>query len=396
MSDNHIQQKKFFDQILNNAFQNIIKSIKFIKNDPKLSVMLLYAAIELVFKARLVMENWFLILDDINNADYKKFKEGDFISIYLKSSAERIRNLFNDIDNGYENKFEKLRILRNQLTHFDIYDKKSISTVENAVISAWYPLFYLLNEKWKDSFIHYSEKFDYETKLNELEEIFHNVKIISKFYKPKKEALLDDSIIRKRNNGNYGKSLYELKHNYGHNEFCINCNENKTTHGSNPINFLYEKEMNLLHTYYCEVCEKSFIGFIDSNKLEEELYNIIQEDIKLKNIRQRLPKLYDLVKYWSRELGKRKQIKMGYFSFELDDFSYINIENSDNMVVIGDQVKLSSYVTLNFYLNNKDKNNYQDEISLCFYCYDFDLIFSTDKNNTDVQIKITERDFDGC
>ena len=115
-------QRKIFKQIINNAFDNIQQSIAMLDSDPKLSVILFYSGIEMFFKARLFIDNWFLILDDIDkvNNDFETFRKGDFITVTLEKAGNRIHLLLNDLDKHYEAKFDELRKIRNRLIHFDL------------------------------------------------------------------------------------------------------------------------------------------------------------------------------------------------------------------------------------------------------------------------------------
>ena len=381
--------KEYSMNMLYNVFDNVEKSISYVKRDPKSAVISLYAAVELTFKLRLFIENWFLILQNIDEADFDAFKEGNFSSVYLDTAAKRIKILFEDLDDKYNaNSFDTLRLIRNRIIHFDRYQKKD-SLIEEAVYSAWHPLFNLLSNRWIHSFSNILSENEYKEKIDKLEKCFK--KLSSQYYKPVKKTLIENTLIKNKRNKNIGKCKYEVIPGYKNSETCINCYENKL----DKINFLYKKETKYVTIYTCDVCEKSYIGHINYANIEKELIKIIKNDLRANNISIRLPKLANMKTNWEKRLGHRKQIKISQISHNIEDFEYTNIKNDENIIIEDNFVKISGFADISFHISNNEKNDYINEIDLCFYVYYFDIKFSIDQKNTHSSIKITYRDYDG-
>lgn len=237
-----------FEQIVNNALEYLTKSIKNLDNDPKASVIFYFSGLELLFKARLMYEHWSFILEDIDDKkiSYKKFSDGDFISVGLNIAAQRIRNLFKDLDEGYENHFDKLSNTRNKLIHFDHFSKKDKDLSIDAISESWYYLFELLNKKWNRIFSKYQDKID---------NLYLDFKKYSThFYTSKQKALIKENEAKYKNNPDYKIVEIEKK--------PLTCN---------ICNCSYSKEnkLSLLQTVYnkedfslevkCDVCENKEI-----------------------------------------------------------------------------------------------------------------------------------------
>lgn len=177
-------QKDYFKELTQNAFQNLSKSIGCIETDGKTSIIYYFSALELLFKARLFKEHWSFILQNIDDkkANINNLKDGDFQTVSFDVAASRIRNLFQDLDEGYEKHFEELRKIRNRLIHFDDFnDKDKQLSIEN-ISKTWYYLHYLLNIKWKEVFI------DYQNEINEINKKIEQYS--GYFWNSKKMALI--------------------------------------------------------------------------------------------------------------------------------------------------------------------------------------------------------------
>jgi hypothetical protein len=90
-------------------------------NDWKFAILHTVSAIELSLKLRLQDEHWSLIFSDIDQANIDKLKTGDFKSVTLKDSIERIKNILqDDLIDEVKNKLIELYDLRNKIQHYQI------------------------------------------------------------------------------------------------------------------------------------------------------------------------------------------------------------------------------------------------------------------------------------
>lgn len=95
----------------------------------KYSMLHLASGIELVFKHRLLEENWTYIFSDMNKAKKQDFENGDFKSVDSASNVERLKNLCDiSLTKAEEKTLETLRKRRNKIEHFKI--KESIEAIE--------------------------------------------------------------------------------------------------------------------------------------------------------------------------------------------------------------------------------------------------------------------------
>ncbi len=227
---------KLFDQIVQNAIDFMEKSIDQLDTAPKYAVINFCSAVELFLKARLLAEHWSLIITDIDKGNKNKkinlerFKAGNFQSVNLKTSIERLRNIVGvKISSNEEEAFIKIQQYRNMLVHFfhPEYIKAPVEGVINETIpelwSAWHYLNSLLLEKWHETFSEYAEKI---RGLN-----YSLIFRFKEFLKAKFVAITDD-IERKKREG----IVYEK---------CINCGFEASE--------VKEIDDNLT-SYKCEVC----------------------------------------------------------------------------------------------------------------------------------------------
>lgn len=139
----------WFDAVVNNGILFLNSSVKNLTNSPKSSLIDLYSAIELFFKARLMKEHWSLILSKPENAVKDKFENGDFHSVYLEQAHTRLKNICGDnIPNEAIKNFKALGEHRNQIVHFA---HTGFSGNETEVIvehwASWFHLHKILTEQ---------------------------------------------------------------------------------------------------------------------------------------------------------------------------------------------------------------------------------------------------------
>ena len=151
--------KHFFDSVVGNAIDFFDASIRDFQSKPKYSVINFCSGLELVLKARLLVEHWSLILKLPDRAELSKFKNGDFISVMVGESVDRLTKICNETFSSDEKKcFERLRDHRNKVVHFyhDAYsgkpDQKLLEEIAAEQCMAWCYLHRRLIGVWAKHF----------------------------------------------------------------------------------------------------------------------------------------------------------------------------------------------------------------------------------------------------
>ncbi|MEW1773510.1 hypothetical protein [Streptomyces sp. NPDC086777] len=87
--------------------------------DLKYAVLHLHAATEVLLKARLVREHWSLVFSDLRTATKRKFHEGDFVSVTVDATMDRLRDIVGlDIGQANRGAINELTRTRNAFTHY--------------------------------------------------------------------------------------------------------------------------------------------------------------------------------------------------------------------------------------------------------------------------------------
>lgn len=263
-------EKDYFKNLTQNAFQNLSKSIECIETDGKTSIIYYFSALELMFKARLLKEHWSFILQNIDDkkANINNLKGGDFQTVSFDVAASRIRNLFQDLDEGYEKHFEELRKIRNRLVHFDdLNNKDKKLSIEN-ISKTWYYLHYLLNIKWKNVFS------DYQDEIKEINEKLEQYS--EHFWNSKKIALIKENKNKYTNNPEYAPVKI-------HNKIltCVFCKQSYDE--KNNLNLLktaFDSETFTL-TKTCDICGHEDYLFLFSLYLQKnKSINLIKNEFE--------------------------------------------------------------------------------------------------------------------
>ncbi len=153
-----------FDNLVENAFDFLERSLKQIEEEPKYSVINFYSAIELFFKARLLKEHWSLIISKPSEANKIKFHNGDFISVNLKECVKRLKNICNEnIDKKWVDILNDIKNHRNKLVHFfhKVNGKDSDKIIKNLMTEqflGWCVIQNLLTCKWRGYFSKYQDR----------------------------------------------------------------------------------------------------------------------------------------------------------------------------------------------------------------------------------------------
>ena len=138
------------------------------KHHLKYSVINFYTGVELLLKARLMMEHWALVVSELKHADSEKFLSGDFKSVGLDETNDRLKKIA-----GYKlpqatiRTFNSLQKHRNQMVHFfhptnlrSKAGKKLKSQVVTEQCAGWFFLRRLIGEAWKGEFKKYQSRID--------------------------------------------------------------------------------------------------------------------------------------------------------------------------------------------------------------------------------------------
>ncbi|MBP2579580.1 hypothetical protein J3A78_000058 [Streptomyces sp. PvR006] len=81
--------------------------------------MHLHAATEVLLKARLVREHWSLVFSDLRKATKHKFHDGDFVSVTVDATMDRLRDIVGlDIGQANRGAINELTRTRNAFTHY--------------------------------------------------------------------------------------------------------------------------------------------------------------------------------------------------------------------------------------------------------------------------------------
>ncbi len=153
--------------LVENAIDFLERSAEDLEERPKYSIIHFYSAVELFLKARLMLEHWTLVVENVNNADWAKFVDGDFRSVNLDEAHRRLKKIVRSgLSQDEIALFRDLRTYRNQTVHFfhQAHTVRSndefVSSIAKNHLRAWYTLHKLLREKWAEQFEEWSQKIE--------------------------------------------------------------------------------------------------------------------------------------------------------------------------------------------------------------------------------------------
>lgn len=359
--------EKYYNNLVNNMFENLKKSIDCIETDPKTSIISYFSALELLFKARLFKEHWSFILQNIDDkkANTNNFKNGDFLTVSFDVAALRIQNLLQDLDSGYEKHFEDLRKFRNQLVHFDCVEPKNPNLSISNISKTWYYVYNLLNKTWKDIFANHKK---------EIKEINEKMRKYSDFFWDSKK----DALIKKNSNKYLRAPEYKILKVHNKPFICICCN--KSYDNENKLSLLktnFDVETFTL-TQRCDICEHEdylflFSFYLQKNKstnfIINELKKFINENLwchRGKNsVNESHYKLLEKASFYDTHITFDDIAYFGYDDYEIE----INPINK-----MGSEIRLK-FIT-DFYIN--------DECLPAYYALYTTLIFTLNIEKEDI------------
>lgn len=131
--------------LLENGFDYIINSLNNLKKleenkgnkyTIKYIIRDLISGIEIILKYRLECDNWAFVIDNLDKLTLNSYKEGDFISVTLEQSIDRLIKLCNVVIKKDEiATLKELKSIRNKIEHFrlTLKEEETISLVYNCI-----------------------------------------------------------------------------------------------------------------------------------------------------------------------------------------------------------------------------------------------------------------------
>lgn len=156
-----MHKKDLKKNLVGNALDFLKRAIEEFDQYPKYSVIHFYTALELFLKARLLDEHWSLVVS--TKPDWKKFVEGDFVSVTFEEACTRLDKILQSpLPEASKNKFNKIREHRNKMVHFFHYAKtspKEMDKIAAEQLSAWYDLHKMMTVNWRKVFARWKPEF---------------------------------------------------------------------------------------------------------------------------------------------------------------------------------------------------------------------------------------------
>ncbi len=163
-----LNTQEIFDGLTENALHFLDEGIKDFENDDlQQSLINFVTGVELVLKARLLLEHWTLILSDPRSADPGEFVHGKFHSVGSGEAIKRLRRIVGlSIPDTAEKAFEGIRDHRNKMTHFyhPEYTSGENSKIKEDIagleLNGWGHLYVLVARGWKEEFYTFLDRFE--------------------------------------------------------------------------------------------------------------------------------------------------------------------------------------------------------------------------------------------
>jgi uncharacterized C2H2 Zn-finger protein len=161
-----------FRALVDNGLQFLERSLDDLDKHPNFSVINFYTAVELLLKARLMLEHWTLVLAPSKGSkdepSWEKFKQGNFKSVSLDDIKIRLFNVAQvQISDAIWECFKKLRYHRNKVIHFHAPFKTTEEGRKGQVdiireqLHGWYYLHDMLTVRWQKEFRHAKKEIEH-------------------------------------------------------------------------------------------------------------------------------------------------------------------------------------------------------------------------------------------
>ncbi|WP_298218580.1 hypothetical protein [Halothiobacillus sp.] len=156
-----MKDAEIFDSMFRNALDFLNRALDELDAHPKYALIDFAAAVELVFKARLVLCGAMWVTDEPTDATPERFAQGKLRTVGLGLAKKRIESLTGEnIDATAFKEFQNIARHRNRVVHF--FHPGLVSTSQREAVAgemcvAWYYLYRLLTGPWAEHFSSYSE-----------------------------------------------------------------------------------------------------------------------------------------------------------------------------------------------------------------------------------------------
>ncbi len=159
-----MENNEMLGRLVDNAFDFLNKAVVELNDYPKFSVINFHAAVELFLKARLMKENWSLVVSNRQEPNWDKFISGNFQSVSLDEAADRLEKIVRSGLTKPEFKsFKEITRHRNKVVHFyheahsAAENREKIRSIVKQQLTAWYYLHNILTNRWNDVFCKWSD-----------------------------------------------------------------------------------------------------------------------------------------------------------------------------------------------------------------------------------------------
>ncbi len=156
-----MQSDEIFNNLVRNAFDFLNHSLTEVEERPKYALISFVSAVEIIFKARLMIIDSMWISSEPAKASLDKLKQGKLRTVDLKLAQERILAFANEtIPRQADKAFETVTQHRNRVVHFfhpDLDAENLRKSVISEIFVAWHFLHKLLTETWRLHFLNYSD-----------------------------------------------------------------------------------------------------------------------------------------------------------------------------------------------------------------------------------------------
>jgi hypothetical protein len=150
-----------FDSLTRNAFDFLDHALDELEAHPKYALIDFTAAVELVFKARLVLIGSMWVAEEPTDATPERFAQGKLRTVGLELAKRRIEALAEEkLDITAIKAFQAITRHRNRVVHFfhtGLDSKSQREAVVGEIYVGWYHIYRLLTEAWGKHFSHYSK-----------------------------------------------------------------------------------------------------------------------------------------------------------------------------------------------------------------------------------------------
>jgi len=193
-------EDSLFRDLVLSGFEFLERAIKGLEESPKFSTIHFAVSIELFLKARLLREHWSLVFDKPENADKKKFYNGELKTVTQNIAFQRLKCVACDpVPEDAIKSFRSIAKHRNRMIHFVHGAFKGgdgagdeLNIVASEQLRGWYYLQGLLTYNWSD---HFS---DFRFEINQVTTKMAGHK---RYLKIKYASLSDEISDRKNNEG---------------------------------------------------------------------------------------------------------------------------------------------------------------------------------------------------